>query len=36
MSPATYLFRVEDSNDGTTSLRPSFAPRFALGAGWRP
>jgi caspase domain-containing protein len=35
LSPATYLFRVEDSTDRTTSLRPSFALRFALGAGWR-
>jgi len=35
-SAATYLFRVEDSADRTTSLGPSFAIRFALGAGFRP
>jgi hypothetical protein len=36
LSPATYLYRLEDSDDGTTSLRPSFALRLALGVGWRP
>jgi hypothetical protein len=36
VAPATYLFRLADSSDGATSLRPSFALRFALGAGWRP
>ncbi len=35
LSPATYLFRVEDTDDRTTSFRPSFALRLALGAGWR-
>ncbi len=34
-SAATYLFRVENSTDGTTSFRPSFAMRFAGGAGFR-
>lgn len=34
-SATTYLFRVEDSTDRTTSFAPSFALRFALGAGVR-
>jgi len=33
---ATYLYRVEDTADGATSLRPSFALRVALGVGFRP
>jgi hypothetical protein len=32
---ATYLFRVEDSADRTSSFGPSFAMRFAAGAGFR-
>ena len=32
---ATYFFRLEDSADGTTSVEPSFAMRFAAGCGWR-
>jgi hypothetical protein len=35
LAAATYLYRLEDSGDGTTSLEPSFALRFALGAGFR-
>jgi len=34
-SAATYLFRVEDSADRTSSFGPSFAMRFAAGAGFR-
>ena len=34
-SAATYLFRIEDTADGSTSLRPSFVVRFAVGAGFR-
>jgi hypothetical protein len=32
---ATYLYRLERSTDGTTSVEPSFALRFAAGCGWR-
>jgi hypothetical protein len=32
---ATYLFRLQRSTDGTTSVEPSFALRFAAGCGWR-
>jgi hypothetical protein len=32
---ATYLFRIEDSAERTTSFAPSFALRFAAGAGVR-
>jgi caspase domain-containing protein len=35
VAAATYLFRVQDSADGATSLRPSFAVRVAAGAGFR-
>ena len=34
-SAATYLYRLGDSADGSTSFGPSFAMRFALGAGFR-
>jgi hypothetical protein len=32
---ATYLYQLEDSTTGTTSLQPSFTLRVALGAGFR-
>jgi len=35
LAAATYLYRLEDSTDGTTSFQPSFALRFAIGAGFR-
>jgi hypothetical protein len=35
VAAATYLFRVQDSGDGTTSFGPSFALRVAAGAGFR-
>lgn len=31
----TYVFRVEDSADGSAPFRPSFAMRFAAGVGFR-
>jgi hypothetical protein len=34
-SASTYLFRTEDSLTQRTSFGPSFALRFALGAGFR-
>ncbi len=35
VAAATYLFRLQRSADGTTSVEPSFALRFAAGCGWR-